>query len=221
MMRRRRRSAGFHRWARNDGDCRLGRLNARSRRALAFVRQCSSATANTAAGGGVVKLAHVVLKRAQVGGKPPGAGAQALHQRTHLLVHGLDLLEQRGGGLRDRLHVRLRLRDGIAAGALGVAVGLLAGAGSSLGGLLLDVGGGGLGGLEDALHLTAGGGAEGFAAALVEGAFELLHLGGEGTQVGVHGGRLIPTAADGKVAPFDALAVEVHLKRSLANGQEG
>ncbi len=162
------------------------------------------------AGGGVVELVHAGLDRGEVARQAAGAGAEALDQGPHLALHRADPVEQPGGGLLDGGHVGAGALERFLAVLVGVAVGLFADRAGLLEGVVLDVGGGGLGRLEDALHLGGRRGGERQVGGAVGGRpLDVLELARERPQVCVDGVRVIATAADREILTFDCLSVEV------------
>ena len=103
--------------------------------------------------------------------------------------------------------MRLGPLDRVRARTRGVAVGLRARLTRVVGGVPLDVGGGRLGDLEDALHLGAGARSERLARAAFQRVTQLLDVGRERPQVRVHRRGVITPTTDRKVALLDALAV--------------
>ena len=78
-----------------------------------------------------------------------------------------------------------------------------------------------LGGRDDRLHLGSRARRQRVRSAPGEGSLQLLDLARQRPQMRVHGGGIVPAPADRKVALLDALPVQVHCVRTLANGPAG
>ena len=182
-------------------------MRGRARRAR---RLSSAGRGSRASGRGVVQRCHLRIGRREVAGQTLGPPAQALEQSAHLAVDRFDPLEQGRSRLGHRGEVGTRLGDRLLARLFRIPIGVAAHLRRVLQCLALDIGGGRLGRVQDALHLGASRRCERWLLAAREPAAELLDLPRQRAQVRVDGGRLVAAPDDRKVTALDRLTVHFH-----------